>query len=100
MLRSIITVLTAWQCSCRRHLDSPSIVRLLLDTLQHSILSLWLRTTQVGIAPTCFQTISSTHVDRLVTRRLDFPFRSERRLDSVFAPLRLGIWGKASNGPV
>jgi hypothetical protein len=39
---------------------------LLPDTLQHSILSLWLRAIQVGVAPTCFQTISSTHVLRLV----------------------------------
>ena len=41
---------------------------LLPDTLQHSILSLWLRATQVGIAPTCFQTISSTHVHGLFCR--------------------------------
>ena len=39
---------------------------LLPDTLQNSILSLWLRAAQVGIAPTCFQTISSTHVHCLV----------------------------------
>jgi hypothetical protein len=45
---------------------------LLPDTLQHSILSLWLRATQVEIAPTCFQTISSTHVHDFV--RLVFGF--------------------------
>jgi hypothetical protein len=36
--------------------------KLLPDMLQQSILSLLLRATQAGFAPTCFQTISSTHV--------------------------------------
>ena len=37
-------------------------------TQQHSILSLWLRDTQVGIALNCFQAISSTHVHPMVRR--------------------------------
>ena len=49
---------------------------LLPDTLQHSILSyqnlgLWLRATKVGVAPTCFQTISSTHVHLLVRQNFN-----------------------------
>ncbi len=41
---------------------------LLPDTLQNSILSLWLRAAQVGIALTCLQLISSTHVHGLFCR--------------------------------
>ena len=40
--------------------------RLLIDTLQHSIRSLWLRATPAGIAPACHQTISSPHVHGFV----------------------------------
>jgi hypothetical protein len=40
--------------------------RLLIDSLQHSIRSLWLRATPAGIAPACHQTISSPHVQRFV----------------------------------
>ncbi len=35
---------------------------LFLDTLQHSIRSLWLRVTPAGVPPACHQTISSPHV--------------------------------------
>jgi hypothetical protein len=38
----------------------------LIAKLQHSIPSLWLGVTWVGIAPTCLQIISSTHVHRIV----------------------------------
>jgi hypothetical protein len=38
----------------------------LIAKLQHSIPSLWLRATWVGVAPTCPQTISSTHVQCFV----------------------------------
>jgi hypothetical protein len=41
----------------------------LIAKLQHSILGSWLAATQVGFAPTCLQTISSTHVQCLVIRR-------------------------------
>jgi hypothetical protein len=39
----------------------------LIDTLQHSIRSLWLRATPAGVTPACHQTISSPHVHFLVT---------------------------------
>ena len=39
---------------------------LLIDTLQHSIRSLWLRATPTGSPPACQQTISSPHVHRFV----------------------------------
>ncbi|MFO0380988.1 MAG: hypothetical protein ACK506_04750, partial [Pirellula sp.] len=38
----------------------------LIAKLQHSILGSWLAATQMGFAPTCLQTISSTHVHRIV----------------------------------
>jgi hypothetical protein len=40
--------------------------RFLIDSLQPSILGLWLRATPAGIAPACRQTISSPHVHRFV----------------------------------
>jgi hypothetical protein len=56
---------------CPRYLSAPKMgyrasTWLLLDTLQHSIPSLGLRATQMGVAPTCFQTISSTQVHGFV----------------------------------
>jgi hypothetical protein len=41
---------------------------LLIDTLQHSIRSLWLRATPAGVPPACLQTISSPHVHFFVRR--------------------------------
>jgi hypothetical protein len=38
----------------------------LIAKQQHSILGSWLAVTQVGFAPTCLQTISSTHVHHFV----------------------------------
>ena len=40
---------------------------LLIDTLQHSILGLWLRATHAGSASACHQTISSPHVHLTVS---------------------------------
>ena len=42
----------------------------LIAKLQHSIPSLWLRATWVGVAPTCLQHISSTHVQHFVRHLL------------------------------
>jgi len=38
--------------------------------LQHTVPSLWLSATWVGVAPTCLQNISSTNVQGFVIRRL------------------------------
>ncbi len=43
---------------------------LFIDTLQHSMRSLWLGTTPAGSPPACHQTISSPHVHRFVRRFL------------------------------
>jgi hypothetical protein len=42
--------------------------RRLIDSLQHSIRSLWLRATPAGIAPACRQIISSPHVHAMLSR--------------------------------
>ena len=39
----------------------------LIPTLQHSIRSLWLRATPAGFPPARLQTISSPHLQRIVT---------------------------------
>ena len=41
--------------------------RLLIDSMQHSIMGLWLRATHAGVTPACRQIISSPHVHRIVT---------------------------------
>ena len=41
--------------------------RRLIDSLQHSIRSLWLRATPTGVTPACHQTISSPHVHCIVS---------------------------------
>jgi hypothetical protein len=58
---------------------------LLPDTLQHSILGLWLTATQMGFAPTCFQTISSKHV-LLPNNDRDQPVRGVSYLVSATLP--------------
>jgi hypothetical protein len=42
--------------------------RILIDSLQPSILGLWLRATHAGVTPACQQNISSPHVQRFVMR--------------------------------
>ena len=60
--------------STRHFEDVASITasRLLIDSLQHSIRSLWLRATPAGIAPACHQTISSPHVHFIVSWLREF----------------------------
>ena len=54
------------------HFESVASItasRTLIDSLQPSILGLWLRATHAGVTPACHQTISSPHVHGLVIRR-------------------------------
>ena len=44
--------------------------RLLIDSLQHSIMGLWLRATHAGVTPACRQIISSPHLHLFVLRAL------------------------------
>ena len=79
--------------------------RRLIDSLQHSIRSLWLRATPAGITPACHQTISSPHVHGYVIldhRRLLLPFPRRRvlllsrdRLSVTLSNLDIGYVGES-----
>jgi len=61
------------------HFDDVASItasRRLIDSLQHSIRSLWLRATPAGITPACHQTISSPHVHFIVIWLFRFQIRS------------------------
>ena len=71
---------------------------LLIDSLQHSIRSLWLRATPAGITPACHQTISSPHVHCFVSRipRLHADCQEQLPTRQLF-PLALALSGAISN---
>lgn len=50
--------------------------RILIDSLQPSILGLWLRATHAGVTPACHQNISSPHVHCIVMRFLQAEINS------------------------
>ena len=54
--------------------------RLLIVSLQPSILGLWLRATHAGVTPACHQNISSPHVHRIV-RPVSIRRRTQRSFD-------------------
>ena len=54
--------------------------RLLIDTLQHSIMGLWLRATHAGVTPACRQIISSPHVHRFVRNQNHWQASSQTSL--------------------
>ena len=72
--------------------------RRLIDSLQHSIRSLWLRATPAGITPACHQTISSPHVHCFVSRipRLHADCQEQLPTRQLF-PLALALSGAISN---
>jgi hypothetical protein len=53
----------SWHASTNHFESVPSITasRTLIDSLQHSILGVWLRTSYAGFSPACHQAISSPH---------------------------------------
>ncbi len=73
ILASFLPVKPYWASTC-----------LLPNTLQHSILSLPLRATQVGVSHTCLKTISSTHVHDIVICRSRVRFHFG--LPAIFVP--------------
>lgn len=59
--------------------------RLLIDTLQHSIMGLWLRATHAGVTPACHQTISSPHVHRVVRNLPRRPTRLQTNCETILS---------------
>ena len=66
----VLAILSVYASTCHfRDVANITASRSLINTLQHSIRSLWLTVTPAGVSPACLQNISSTHVHGFVRRR-------------------------------